>query len=281
MRASFSSTGKGVVCNVGSAHLEFFGDVAGVAKEKGTLFTHVKPAGAAIYPADTPHAAALRTLAGTRVTMTFGAAPDADIRIEYLGRQGERFGVVCTWPAAGKHYCLNWTLGGQHQACNAGAAAAVGTVLGLTPEEILRGLQTCELPSMRMEVRVHAGVHWVNDAYNANPESMRASIRWFKELTASVAPDQRVAVLGDMLELGSHAVQAHADLVEFARQELAGTPILTVGPSLAAPAQRCGLRHFADSAAVRDYLQAHLKPGQWVLLKASHGIHLEKVLPGA
>ncbi len=277
----------GVICNIGHAHLEYLGDLAGVAREKGALFTGLAALDGgdkiAIYPADSAHVGVLAQLAGQARKMTVGAAAGADIRVTYLGADGRRgYGVRLTWKATGETRGITWSLGGAHQACNAGCAAAVGTALGIPADTIAAGLAACLLPGMRMDIREHAGVHWVNDAYNSNPDSARAGVTWFRELTAKADPLACFLVLGDMRELGpAHAPQAHRELLRFALDSCPGYTIFPVGEQMQDAATECGLRAFPDAASAKAALHPQLATGAWVLLKGSRGIQLEKVLPDA
>jgi UDP-N-acetylmuramoyl-tripeptide--D-alanyl-D-alanine ligase len=277
----------GVICNIGHAHLEYLGDLAGVAREKGALFAGLEALDGgektAIYPAAAPHAEILQNLAGKARTFTVGTDPGTAIRVAYLGAAGGgQYGVRLTWTATDETREIRWSLGGAHQALNAGCAAAVGTALGIPPDAIAAGLAACVLPGMRMDVRETDGVHWVNDAYNSNPDSARAGVTWFHEITAKADPAACVLVLGDMRELGpAHAPQAHTDLLRFALDTCPGCRILPVGEQMQAAARDCGLRAYPDALAARTDLHAMLAPGAWVLLKGSRGIQLEKLLPAA
>jgi len=277
--AAVAQPDLGVVCNIGRAHLEFFIDLAGVAQEKGALLAGLPPDGTAVYPIDAAHMDTLAAKAGARAHLTFGANPQADVAVEYLGPRGGEFRIRLTWRESGASRTFAWGWGGEHQALNAGAAAAVGALVGLAPDRIVEGLRNCELPGMRMEVREHESVHWANDAYNANADSMRASLAWFRELTADAPPGARLVVLGDMLELGPNAESEHRDVLAWARDTLPDAEIVAVGQTMAAAGERCGLRTFPSAAEARPYLLEHVAPGQWVLLKASRGVGLEAVLP--
>ena len=277
----------GVVCNIGHAHLEYLGDLAGVAREKGSLFTGLEALDGggkiAIYPADAAHAKVLEQLAGEARKMTVGTGAQADIRVAYLGASGKHgYGVRLTWKSSGETRDIIWSLGGAHQAFNAGCAAAVGTALGIPVDTIAAGLAACVLPGMRMDIREHAGVHWVNDAYNSNPDSARAGVTWFREITAKADPAACFLVLGDMRELGpAHAPQAHRDLLQFALDSCPGYTVIPVGEQMQETATACGLRAFPDAASAKAALHPQLTGGAWVLLKGSRGIQLEKVLPDA
>ncbi len=277
----------GVICNIGHAHLEYLGDLAGVAHEKGSLFAGLEAADGgekvAVFPEDAAHADILRNLAGNARIITVGAGETAGVRVSYLGAcGGGRYGVRLHWKASGDTREFTWGLGGAHQAMNAGAAAAVGAALGIPPDTITAGLAASVLPGMRMDIREHEGVEWVNDAYNSNPDSARAGIAWFREITAETDPADCILVLGDMRELGpAVAPGAHIELLRLALHTCPGYTILPVGEEMEKAATACGLRAFPDAAAARAAALPLLRPGTWILLKGSRGIQLEKLLPDA
>jgi len=171
---------------------------------------------------------------------------------------------------------------GRHQIYNALQATAVGYMQGLDLDEIREGLETMEFPGMRMQEQVLAGIRFVNDCYNANVVSMKAALTMLRETPGRV---RKVAVLGDMLELGGHTGPAHQEIGRLAAQ--AGVALLvTVGQharGIAEGALAAGLGAqrvvaVADATEAAATLRWLLRDGDFVLLKGSRGIHLEKVL---
>jgi UDP-N-acetylmuramoyl-tripeptide--D-alanyl-D-alanine ligase len=279
--ARLAQPDMGVVSNIGAAHLEFFGDLAGVAAEKGELLAQTAATGLALFHGDAPHADILRAQAGSRRILTFGNGPDNDVVVTYRGLCGAGSAFTLTWRRDGVTVDVEWSLVGAHQALNAGAAAALGQAVGLAPAEIAAGLGRVALPAMRTERRTVNGVHWVNDAYNANPDSMRAGIRCFLELSAAAPPADRLLVLGDMREQGRHGLDAHRELLEWAVEQAPGAEFAVVGSLMTAAAAKRGWRGLADAAAAAAYIRGRLAPGLWVFVKGSRGLHLEAVLPPA
>jgi UDP-N-acetylmuramoyl-tripeptide--D-alanyl-D-alanine ligase len=269
----------GVVSNIGSAHLEFFGDLAGVAREKGDILAGTAATGVCVLPAEAAHADLLRRKAGERRVLSFGSGEDADVRAEYQGLVDGEFvvGLACTM--RGRHTTLRWPIGGAHQALNAAAAVSVGLAAGLTLEECAAGLAGCELPGMRMKVIELDGVRWANDAYNANPTSMRAGLEWFGDLAASSPRSACILVLGDMLELGPDGASAHRELLLWTRERFPNARILGVGPLMAAAARECGICAVPDSTTAAQLVRAWITPDTLVFLKGSRGIALERCLP--
>jgi UDP-N-acetylmuramoyl-tripeptide--D-alanyl-D-alanine ligase len=268
-----------VVSNIGAAHLEFFRDLAGVAREKGDLLALTAAGGLAVFHGDAAHADVLRAKAGDRRLLTFGNGSDNDVVVSYLGPSGAGSRFALTWRREGQSAEVEWGLVGAHQALNAGAAAAVGGALGLAPGEVAAGLCRVKLPGMRTERRTLRGVNWVNDAYNANPDSLRAGIETFLEWSAGQPPELRLLVLGDMLEQGDRAVAVHRELIQWAQGRAPGAELLLVGCLMAEAAAGSGLRTVPDCAAAAAYLRERVVPGMWVFVKGSHGLHLEGVLP--
>jgi len=280
----------GVVLNVGHAHAGEFGGLDQVARAKGELVEALPAQGVAILNADDPRVLAMAARTAARV-VTFGMAPRAplsshvpqptiqaaDVRLDELGRPS----FTLLTPEGSAPVTLG--LHGAHIVPDALAAAALAHELGLGLAGIADGLSAAVARSRwRMEVHRRAdGVTVINDAYNANPESVRAALTALRHL----AQDGRAfAILGHMAELGAISQDRHEDVGEFAaRADLAG--LIAVGPEaepLLAGARR--VRSWTgealavpDGAAALDALANQLKPGDVVLVKASRAAHLEGV----
>jgi UDP-N-acetylmuramoyl-tripeptide--D-alanyl-D-alanine ligase len=277
----------GVVLNVGHAHAGEFGGLDQVARAKGELVEALPADGAAILNADDPRVLAMAARTAARV-VTFGVDDRAaqirpaeiraaDVRLDDLGRPS----FTLLTPEGRAAVALR--LHGAHIVPDAVAAAALARELGLGLADIADGLCAAVARSRwRMEVRRRGdGVTVINDAYNANPESVAAALDALRHL----AQDGRgFAILGHMAELGDTSRASHEDVGEFAaRADLAGliavgeeaAPILAgarrvrswTGDALAVP----------DGAAALDALANQLKPGDVVLVKASRAAHLEGV----
>ena len=285
----------GAVLNVGHAHAGEFGGLDQVAKAKGELVEALPADGAAILNADDPRVAAMATRTAARV-VTFSlqsshgsrssqqSIPErvpqpsvraADVRLDDLGRPS----FTLLTPAGSAPVTLR--LHGAHNVPNALAAAALARELGLGLADTADALCAAVARSRwRMEVHRRAdGVTVINDAYNANPESVRAALEALRHLAAG---GRGFAVLGHMAELGDTSQASHEAIGEFAAQaELAG--LIAVGPE-AAPLL-VGARRVRswtgealavpDAAAAFDAVSNQLKPGDVVLVKASRAAHLE------
>ncbi|MBR0458720.1 MAG: UDP-N-acetylmuramoyl-tripeptide--D-alanyl-D-alanine ligase [Victivallales bacterium] len=275
--ASMIHPTSALVCSIGAAHLEFFHDFDGVAEEKGDLLAAASSEGVAILPYQCPGKDVLLRHAAGHKILTFGLDDGADVQAVYGGQEGDKFRLELKRRDTGESVSFLWSIGGSVQAGNAAAAAAAGISLGLTLEEIAQGLQNCSLPGARMAQSDVDGIHWVNDAYNANPTSMKASLQWFDEISRT-AP-ARVILIGDMLELGENSPQMHRETLEFARKLFPHDEVVTVGPRFGEFAASLGVRNFATAADVFPALQ--LPPGAWVYLKASMSMGLFKLVSGS
>jgi UDP-N-acetylmuramoyl-tripeptide--D-alanyl-D-alanine ligase len=270
--AEIARPDAGLITNVGEAHLEHFGSLAGVARAKAELGFALTPGAPLFANGDQPEL--LEALRGAPCRLiTFGELEGVEVRaraIEVLGPEGVRL-TVDGFPV------LHLQLVGRHHAMNALAALAVARSLGLDPAASVRALESYRGGEMRMEVRSVRGATLLVDCYNANPASTRAALRTLAEWPGA---GRRVAVLGDMLELGSDAPRLHRETAAAARE----CEVWTVGQFAAYTvegARSAGLtaREFPDKAALRAELERALAPGWVALFKASRGARLEDALP--
>jgi UDP-N-acetylmuramoyl-tripeptide--D-alanyl-D-alanine ligase len=276
----------GVVLNVGSAHLGEFGSAEVIAAAKGELVEALPEHGTAVLNADDPRVAAMaaRTRAGVVTTGREGGpgGDSADVRAVGCALD-ERARARFTLVAAGEEHPVALQVVGEHQVANALSAAAAALAVGLPPAAIAAALSAAASRSRwRMEVEQRPdGVTIVNDAYNANPESMRAALA----ALAGLPGDRRIAVLGGMAELGDtapaeherlgrDAVAAGADLVVAVGPDAVG-----IADGAVAAGRRAGEEsvHVPDRAAARELLAGLLRPGDVVLVKASRAHGLERL----
>ncbi|SDO76623.1 UDP-N-acetylmuramoyl-tripeptide--D-alanyl-D-alanine ligase [Klenkia soli] len=262
----------GVVLNVGSAHLGEFGSADVIATAKGELAEAAT--GTAVLNADDSRVRAMAsrvaTRTGARVLLT-GTAPDADVRATDV-ELDDAARASFTLHAQGEQHPVRLQVVGAHQVANALSAAGAALAAGLGPAQVAEGLSAAVPQSRwRMEVtRRPDGVVVVNDAYNANPESMRAALAAVRGMTGT----RRVAVLGAMGELGPGADDEHRRLG--ADAAAAVDLVVAVGPDAAAiAAAREESVHVPDRAAARQLLAEVLVPGDVVLVKASRSYGLE------
>lgn len=265
----------GIVTNVGPTHLERFGTLDDTERIKGLLPASLPEGGLAVLNADDPRV--LNMGGRTRAeVITFGRSAEAELRAERvtpLGFEGLRFELCYEGESATVHTPLV----GEHQAMTVLAAAAVGLRAGLSLEEIANSASLLQ-PGSRLRRRFAPnGATIIDDAYNAAPLSMRAALDL---LAAQPAP--RIAVLGDMLELGTEEADAHLEIGAYAAARC--DRLLTVGTraaAIAAAARAAGLDAVSvhnDAADAGEALLPALGGDATVLVKASHAIHLEALV---
>ena len=261
-----------VVLNVGQAHLGEFGSRAAIAKAKGELVEGLAPAGTAVLNADDPRVVAMRSLTDGPV-LTFGRAEHADVRMLdlTLDRLGRPSFTLRTADASAR---LALPLVGAHQALNASAAAAAGLAAGVPLDVAAAALASASLSKWRMELRdLAGGATLLNDSYNANPDSTRAAL----DALAAIEGGRRIAVLGEMLELGEHSEAEHRAVGEYAASR--ADVVATVGEAARLIAAGAGDRTvtLADNDSAIDWLRGNLAAGDVVLVKASRGARLDEV----
>lgn len=268
----------GVITSLGREHLQFFGDMAGVCREEGALAELLPHDGTLYFGADNEWGEdIIRRTQATVVRVGLSEPCDWRASKVRLSMKGTAFHVEA--PVAGYSGAYRVRMLGSHHAVNAMFAVALGARLGLTREEIQAGLDSAEAPPRRMELRRCGAIQVLDDCYNANADSMAAALQ---TLTALPGKGTRMAVLGDMAELGSHAESAHAEAGRLAAQLNLGQ-LLVIGEMAgitAAAARQAGLHRvleFGNIEALSDALKKMIRPGDVVLLKASRRMRLERV----
>lgn len=261
-----------VVLNVGRAHIGEFGSRGAIAQAKGELVRGLAAGGTAVLNADDPRVSAMRSYTGGPV-LAFGRSGDADVQVLYrvLDQRGR---PTFTLQTADASAVVALPLVGAHQALNAAAAAAAGLAVGVPLDAAAEALATATLSKWRMELRDLAdGGTLLNDSYNANPDSTRAAL----DALAAIAARRRIAVLGEMRELGPHSPAEHRAIGRYAaaRADL----ILTIGSAARPIADAAGDRALPlpDNAAAIAWLRGHVGEGDVVLVKASRAGRLDEV----
>lgn len=265
-----------VITNAGAAHLEFLKDIAGVAKEKGAIYTHLAADGTAVINADDTYAPLWREMAGKKRLVTFGFGPGADfhpvpgsLEQDDAGRWSFRLA------SALGEADLKVSLPGRHNVGNALAAAAAATAAGATLAEVRAGLAEAPVTAGRLIVGEGInGARLIDDTYNANPLSLMAAA----EFAVSLGGHAWLA-LGDMGELGPSAERLHAE--SGAKLRAAGIERLyAFGPMSrhAADAFGAGARWFEDLDALIRALKAEAASGVTLLVKGSRSMRMERVV---
>jgi UDP-N-acetylmuramoyl-tripeptide--D-alanyl-D-alanine ligase len=269
----------GVISSIGPAHIEFFQNQAAIAEEKMALLAALPAHGVAILNGDDEWSRRAAPRRGVR-TVWVGQGADASFRADDL--QVTDAGIRFQLRHDNGAVPVRLPFFNRVMASNALLAAAVGWECGLSLDEIASGLESAQIPGARMQVVRALGAWIINDAYNANPASMRAALDALREFPGAT---RRLAVLGSMGELGRHAAELHQGIGELAaKQDLSF--LIAVGPH--AEAYRTGAlaggMNSGDVALAYDAKEAEallrdrLREGDAVLVKGSHFMGLEKLV---
>ena len=245
--ASIAEPEVGLVSSIGTAHMEFFGSQEGIAREKGAMLAALAPHGSgaksfAVFAHGNPQSAILREMSAAPVIEAPVDGPEAAAFAKALAER----------------------LPGAHNVANAMIAYVCAREYGATLEACLSALEDFKLPGDRWRRIDKGGVAFISDCYNANPTAMVASLETF---ASQCCDGRRIAVLGEMFELGESSAAMHAQ-VKAKAESLGLDRVFYVG---------AGFGGGTVEDAARE-LAGYARPGDVVLLKASHGIHLERLL---
>ncbi len=286
---SFVKPSIAVITNIGVSHLELLGTRDNIARAKSELLRALPDTGLAVLNADDDYFNQLKEyglLEERGVAMcAYGFSPTADIRAskpdyDEAACASFELGGIDAEPVS-----VKLAMPGRHNVSNALAAATVGQYLAMSADEIAQGLGQAQGSGMRMEIlHAHDDITVVNDAYNANPDSMRASLETLESLACT---GRRVAVLGDMGELGEDEYQLHVDVGSYAATAgldmLVCVGTLSVGikaGALAADMDATRIKSFAGIEETQEFLEKYLQEGDVVLVKASRFMELERIVKG-
>ena len=265
-----------IVTNIGVAHIEFMGSREAIATEKGALAEAIGAEGTVILNADDSFSEAIAARTSAKVVMA--GIENGFIRASEVSQSatGCEFTIM-----EGAHRCrAQLPVPGIHMVQNAMLAIAAGRTFGLSLEECAAGLASAPLTKARLQIKKINGVQFIDDSYNANPDSMKAALRTLVELEAD---GRRIAVLGEMSELGEESERSHRDVGEaaaaFGIDELiaVGKP----GAGMARAAQKAGLKKSIavdDASEAAALLRENALPGDLILVKGSRSARMERVL---
>lgn len=271
--AEIASPDVGIITNVGVAHIEFMKGRDAIALEKGMLAEAVPPEGCVVLSAEDDYVDSIRDRSTARV-LTAGLK-QGDLRAEKIRSSVD--GCEFELCIGGRSVPASIPVCGTHMVVNALLAAATGMHLGLSVDEIVAGLSKAKLAGGRLQRKDYGGVTYIDDTYNANPESMRAAIDTLSDLPCE---GRRLAVLGAMAELGEDSVSEHRSIGAYLTGRDIGV-LVTVGDAaepIGEGAEGLEKAHFADHAAAAGYLKEHAAEGDVVLVKGSRASRMEQIL---
>ncbi|HEY2681511.1 MAG TPA: UDP-N-acetylmuramoyl-tripeptide--D-alanyl-D-alanine ligase [Candidatus Udaeobacter sp.] len=274
--AKIAAPDAAIVTNIGVAHIEFMGSREAIAMEKGALAEVIEPQGTVILNADDPFTEGIAARTRARVVLagtTSGTVRAIEIR---QSAEGSEFTIV-----EGAHRCrAQLPVAGLHMVQNALLAVAAGRAFGLSIEECAAGLAAAPLTKARLQIKEVGGVQFLDDSYNANPDSMKAALRTLVELDAD---GKRIAVLGEMRELGSESECGHREVGETAAT-LGVDQLITIGNAaelIAEGARIGGLNKVLSARSTGEaakLLGEIAEPGDLVLIKGSRAARTEEVI---
>ena len=278
--AEIADPNMGMITSVAAAHLEGLTSLAGVAREKGALYHKVRADGTIAVNLEDSWVRRLGAQFKGR-KITYGAR--GQVRAEswrYLGAKG----MLVVLRAGRRTTRVRLNFLGRHNITNAVGAAALAYGLGVNLTAIRRGLETAKPFPMRMQIADWNGIGIINDAYNANPASMEAAVKALAEIECA---GEKIAVLGDMFELGAQTRREHLRLgkrvakARLDRLYLLGSQAAQVRKGAVEegmPSDRVIIGK--DHGELAERLRTHVKKGDWLLFKGSRGMKMEKVLLG-
>jgi UDP-N-acetylmuramoyl-tripeptide--D-alanyl-D-alanine ligase len=272
--ARIASADAALITNIGIAHIEFMGSREAIAQEKGALAEAIDPGGFVVLNAEDEFSADIANRTRARVILA-GIEKGTIRAIEVQQTSGGcEFTIV-----EGAHRCrAQLPVPGLHMVQNAMLAVAAGRAFGVSLEECAAGLVAAPLAKARLQIREINGVQFLDDSYNANPDSMKAALRTLMELDAD---GKRVAVLGRMLELGAESERGHREVGETAAMLGIDHLIAIADDSIARAAEKAGLENSAvakDASEAAEMLSEIVRPGDLVLIKGSRSSRTELVL---
>jgi UDP-N-acetylmuramoyl-tripeptide--D-alanyl-D-alanine ligase len=266
-----------VITNIGSAHMEHLRSEDNIAKAKSEILKFQTIKNIAVLPADDKYFSYLKKKAKGKV-LSFGIDSSADVAAKNIRFRAESSSFVIEIKKF--QIAVNLPLPGKHNIYDALAAAASAYVVGISPDRIKNGLQKLKLSSKRLNIIHFKDINIIDDTYNANPDSMAASLSILENY-----PGRRIAVLGDMLELGRIARKSHENIGRLAANLNIET-LITVGElskHAAKSARSGGLKNVYSTKinieAVK-VLKKMIRPNDTILVKGSRGMHMEHIVEG-
>jgi UDP-N-acetylmuramoyl-tripeptide--D-alanyl-D-alanine ligase len=272
--ARITAADAGIITNIGIAHIEFMGSREAIAQEKGALAESIAPNGFIVLNADDGFSASIAKRARARVIFAGINAGNVHATDIEQSANGCEFTIV----EEAHRTRAQLPVPGLHMVQNAMLAVAAGRAFGVSLEDCAAGLASAPLTKARLQIREINGVQFLDDSYNANPDSMKAALRTLVELDAE---GKRIAVLGKMLELGAESQRGHREVGE-AAAILGIDHLIAIGDDdLAQGAQDAGLVNAmtaSDTSEAAELLAEIVSPGDLVLVKGSRSARTERVI---
>lgn len=275
--ASIGKPNAAVITNIGLSHIENLGSQEGIFKAKMEIAKNFTKDNTLVVNGDDKFLSTVKGMGSYKVVYYGIKNPENDVfakDIVNLGIEGVEFIAV----VEGKEYRVKVPVPGEHNVYNALSAICMGREFGVSVEDAVLGIKNFELTKMRMAVEEHEGITIINDCYNASPDSIKAAV----EVLRGMESDKKIAVLGDILEMGDFAKDAHYNLgAEIAKSGI--DCVITAGENMKHLAQGVrdgGMKNvisFDKTLEVCNFVKDKIKAGDAVLIKASRGMRFEEV----
>ena len=281
-----------IISSIGHAHIEAFKNLDGVATEKTDIFKTTTDyfgktrTPVALIPSSLKNNKIFKQKLSKNKVLTFGQNNDADLQFKYIGGNfsGSKMSFFDKLNNQQSN-TIQWHLHGAHQASNASAAVLLALQYEIDFEIIENALRITTLPGMRMKIFKHKNIIYINDAYNANIESVKATLQWLNEAAENENFPQKkiILILGDILETGTNNYLIHKSILEFALDLFPESLILSVGNSMFEICKNfdyTNIKSFLNSSDAANFLNSFIENKNYlVFLKASRGISLERCCP--
>jgi UDP-N-acetylmuramoyl-tripeptide--D-alanyl-D-alanine ligase len=270
--AAIAQPDLGIIVNVGVAHIEHMGSREAIALEKGMLAEAVHERGIVVLNANDDFTPSIAQRCRARVIQAGLGKGDVAAFDLQPSAEGTRF----TLDFSGEKFDAFLPIPGEHMVANAALAAASGWLSGISAADATAALSEVELTKGRLQTKVISGITFLDDSYNANPDSMKAGLRTLAGLKTA---GRHVAVLGHMGELGDMTAAAHRQIGAFCSLlEIDAVFTVGSGAALISKAFTGYGKHFEDHQQCADSLRRYLRSGDVVLLKGSRSAAMEQVL---
>ncbi len=269
-----------VITNIGVSHVENLGSRMGILREKMDVCAYFDETSALIINADNDMLTE-ENVKGNYNLITVGSEEYSAYTVNDVCDFGDK-GIKYSLCHDDKKYEVSLPVPGAHNAINSALAVAAGSMLGITAEEAIAGLQAAELTGSRLKVKSGGGIKVIDDTYNACPESMKGAIDTLMA-TEPAEGGRRVAILGDMFELGAESRQMHLEVGHHAADKNPDLLVAAGSDAMyyvegAAPLGAEKILYFPDKAELLEAVSCIVQPGDVVLVKASRGMELEKIV---
>lgn len=265
----------GLLTNIGKEHLEGFGSLEGVMKSESELYRYLAAHnGLAFVNLSEPYLEALAAPLTKKIYYIHSQSPDLNhhpYEVKLLGQTP--FLSVAFLSEAGEHVEVHTRIVGAYNLGNIMTAIALGKYFKVPSSVIKQALEAYQPSNNRSQLLEKGGNTFLLDAYNANPSSMEKALQSFAAM--DVAP--KIAMLGDMFELGDYSAAEHDNIARLAHS-LGFHQLVLVGEAFSQPAAELGVLHFADAALAGQWLEQQAYSGAWILIKGSRGMRMEKIV---